>query len=143
MAFVTLDDDTAQIEISIFNELFETARNWLKEDQLLIVEGKASHDDYSGGIRVVADKLYDLVAARGHFAKMMRIKCNGQANAAKLMELLKPYRSGSCPVAIEYHNKEALCELMLGEDWRVNLRDELIVSLNHFFSEDNVRIIYN
>lgn len=142
MAFVTLDDDTAQVDVSIFNELFEANRSWLKEDQLLIIEGKASHDEYSGGMRVVADKLYDLVAARGRFAKAMKIKCNGQANAAKLMELLTPYCSGTCPVSIEYHNKEALCELRLGDAWRVNLRDELIVSLNSWFKEDNVQIIY-
>jgi len=44
---VVLDDGTARVELTVFNELFESHRNWLKEDQLLIVEGKASFDNFT------------------------------------------------------------------------------------------------
>ena len=41
MVFAVLDDGTAQVEISVFNELYEKHRNRLREDQLIIVQGKS------------------------------------------------------------------------------------------------------
>ena len=50
MAVIMLDDGNARIEVTVFNELFEQHRHWLKEDQLLIVEGKVANDEFSGGL---------------------------------------------------------------------------------------------
>lgn len=164
MAFVALDDGTAQVEVAIFSELFDTHRDWLKEDQLLILEGKVSRDDYSGGFRINAERLYDLAAARTRFARSVRLFLNGQASAGKLMELLSPYRAPvvrppegagrnglsrrepaaetGCPVTIAYRNGAACCEMELGEGWRIRLHDNLLQSLTSWLSEDGVRILY-
>ena len=93
MVFAVLDDGTAQVEISVFNELYEKHRNRLREDQLIIVQGKVSNDDYSGGMRIVADQLYDLQLAREARAKSLRVKLNGGADAARLRQLLNPFRA--------------------------------------------------
>ncbi|MEW5944113.1 MAG: DNA polymerase III subunit alpha [Pseudomonadota bacterium] len=142
MAFVALDDNTARVEVAVFSELFDARRDLLREDQLLIVEGKVSRDEYSGGLRVSAEKLYDLAGARTQFAKRMRLFCNGEANAAKLLELLAPYRNGGCPVRIAYRNRGASCELELGEAWRVQLHDNLMRSLVAWLSEEGVKVLY-
>lgn len=149
MAFITLDDGAAQVEVAVFNELFDANRVLLKEDQLLIVEGRVSRDDYSGGLRVSADKLLDLAGARTRFAKSMRLTCNGQANAARLKELLDPYRRNGasaeaegCPVTISYRNGGALCDIDLGNAWRVQLHDNLLQSLSAWLSQENVRVQY-
>ncbi len=142
MAFVSLDDATAQVEVAVFSELFDAHRDILKEDQLLLVEGKVSRDDYSGGLRIGADRLYDLAAARTHFAKSMRLVCDGKASTAKLMELLSPYRNGGCPVAVSYRNGAASCEVELGEGWRVHLHDNLLHSLADWLDAGNVSISY-
>ena len=52
MAVVQLDDGTGRVEATVFNELFEANRSLLKEDTLLIVEGRAQHDEFTGGIRI-------------------------------------------------------------------------------------------
>ena len=57
MMVVMLDDGSAQLEISVFNELFDRHRDKLKEDALLIVQGKAQKDEFSGGLRVTAEDL--------------------------------------------------------------------------------------
>ena len=145
MAFVALDDGEAQVEVAIFNEVYERYRAILQEDQLLVVEGKISKDDYSGGLRVSADALYDLSAARTKFAKGMRLMMNGQANAVKLKEMLAPYRQerdNGCPVTVSYINQEARCEMALGESWRVQLHENLIGSLRGWLSTENVAIQY-
>jgi DNA polymerase III subunit alpha len=150
MAIVTLDDTTTRIEIVVGNELLNQNAQLIKEDLLLIVEGRVSNDDFSGGIRVNARKLYDLPSARSAYASMLKISCNGQSDAKKLRELLAPYcrrdsseeRKG-CAVKVEYHNDGARVELMLGDSWRVELHDELLMGLRNWLSEDNVRVLYN
>jgi DNA polymerase-3 subunit alpha len=143
MVVILLDDGNARVELTVFNELFEQHRHWLKEDQLLIVEGKVADDQFSGGLRISADKLVDLQTARNRYARGIRIRCNGASSGAKLKELLGPYRTGgNCPVKIEYHNKGAMCEIMLGDDWRVDLRDDLIKSLGDWLKPENVQIVY-
>src|SRR5450830_16679 len=150
MAIVTLDDATSRIEIVVGNELLNQNPHLLKDDVLLIVEGRVSNDDFSGGLRVNARKLYDLAAARGAYASLLKISCNGQADAVKLRDLLSPYcrnigsetRRG-CAVKVEYHNSDARVEIMLGEQWRVELHDELLAGLKGWLSEENVKILYN
>ena len=155
MAIVTLDDASSRIEIVVGNELLNQYPHFLKEDLLLIVEGRVSNDDFSGGLRVNARRLYDLVAARSAYASLLKISCNGQADAARLRELLSPYckNAGSgdhangerrgCAVKVEYHNAGAKVELMLGDPWRVELNDELLTGLKAWLSEENVKILYN
>ncbi|HEV8260152.1 MAG TPA: DNA polymerase III subunit alpha, partial [Burkholderiales bacterium] len=145
MAVVVLDDGTARVELTIFNELFESRRNWLKEDQLLIVEGKASFDNFAQGLRLTADRLYDLAAARSRFARKVRLHCNGQSSGSKLKELLAPYRNtgdGGCPVSVVYSNDDAIAEIELGDAWRVKLEDGLINSLGDWIEPKNVQIVY-
>ncbi|MDO9466696.1 MAG: DNA polymerase III subunit alpha, partial [Thiobacillus sp.] len=126
MLILLLDDATAQVEVVIFNELYEQSRHLLKDDTLLVIEGKVNRDDYSGGVRVTAEKIYDLAGARTRFAQGLRLACNGQCHAQsnsgrKLAELLAPYKmqEGGCPVWVDYHNQNARCRVRLGEDWRV------------------------
>jgi len=145
MAVVVLDDGTARVELTVFNELFESHRNWLKEDQLLIVEGKASFDNFTQGLRLTADRLYDLVAARSRFARKVRLHCNGQSSGSKLKELLAPYRNGGdggCLVSVVYSNNDAVAEIELGDAWRVKLEDGLINSLGNWIDPKNVQIVY-
>lgn len=155
MAIVTLDDASSRMEIVVGNELLNQNPQLLKEDFLLIVEGRVSNDDFTGGLRVSARRLYDLAAARSAYASLLKISCNGQADATRLRELLSPYckntSSGTnsngehrgCAVKVEYHNAGAKVELMLGDPWRVELQDELLMGLKAWLSEENVKILYN
>ncbi|MGQ0752797.1 MAG: DNA polymerase III subunit alpha, partial [Betaproteobacteria bacterium] len=143
MAVILLDDGRARVELTVFNELFEQHRHWLKEDQLLIVEGKVAHDDFSGSLRISAEKLYDLAGARNRFARAIQLTCNGASSGNRLRELLAPHRNGSCPVSIVYTHHGAMCEIDLGEAWRVNLHDDLIRSLAEWLRPENVNIVYH
>ncbi len=149
MAIVGIDDGTTRIEVVVGNELLNQSQHLLKDDQLVIVEGRVSNDEFSGGVRVNARKLHDISSLRNSRASFLKISCNGQSDAVKLKSLLKPYCIGSseeqrgCAVKVEYHNKTSKVELMLGNDWRVDLHDELIAGLTEWLSQSNVKILYN
>ncbi|RPH65068.1 MAG: DNA polymerase III subunit alpha, partial [Burkholderiales bacterium] len=132
MVFVTLDDGSASVDVSVYNELYESQRRLIRDDELLVVLGKASRDDYTGGQRVVAERLLDLVAARQEFGKRLRIRLNGIADGAALRGAIAPFAIGdregtpAIPVVVEYGNREAACAVELGPRWRVQPHDDLI-----------------
>ncbi len=158
MGVIVLDDGKARVELVVYSEIFDANRDWLKEDQLLVVEAKVGskgdNEASSGGLRITTNKLFDLAGARSRYAKSIRLHCNGSSNAAKLKDLLAPYRNNGsstfnsennscyCPVSITYHNQNAACEIELGDEWRVSLHDNLLQSLSEHFQAENVRVIY-
>jgi DNA polymerase III subunit alpha len=145
MMVVMLDDATAQVEISIFNELYEKHRDKLKEDALLFVAGRVQRDDFSGGLRVTAEELMDLDALRARYAARLRIALNGQADAKRLQQVLAPYRSsaqGACQVLILYDNGKAACQVALGDAWRVRPDGRLLAELGDWLTPENVQVLY-
>ncbi len=150
MAIVTIDDAISRVDVVVGSEMLNQSAHLIKEDNLLVIEGRVSHDEFSGGIRVNARKLYDLAAARSYYASMLKISCNGQSDAAKLTAILNPYKRKNtdsdkkwCPVKIEYHNAKSQVSVMLGDAWRVELHDELLQHLTDWLSKENVKILYN
>jgi len=145
MMVVMLDDATAQVEISVFNELFERHRDKLKEDALLIVSGRVQDDQFSGGLRVLAEELLDLDALRARYAARLKISMNGGADAKRLQQVLAPYRAtgaGACQVVVSYGNGKAACEVVLGEDWRVRPDGKLISDLGDWLTPENVELVF-
>jgi DNA polymerase-3 subunit alpha len=152
MAFVQLDDGSTSLEVSVFNETFDAEREKIREDEVLIVEGKVQRDDFAGEgkVRVVAERLLTLAEARGRFARHLRLSLNGLASGAnarnaaqRLQALLAPYTPGNCPVRLTYRNAEATCELALGDSCRVRLEDDLLAALGDWLSSENVKVDYN
>ncbi|WP_293765258.1 DNA polymerase III subunit alpha [uncultured Aquitalea sp.] len=144
MAFVELDDGTSKREVSLFGDSFEQNRNRLKEDIVLVVEGRVTEDAFSGGVRILADKLYDLGEARSRFARSLHLQMNGNADVAKLKSLLGPFRSedAGCPVRISYGNDKARGDLMLPPAWGVKLDDGLLLGLQDWLGEQAVKLLW-
>ncbi|HEY5636610.1 MAG TPA: DNA polymerase III subunit alpha [Burkholderiales bacterium] len=145
MMVVLLDDGTAQVEVTVFSELFDAHRDKLKEDAPLVVQGKAQVDNFSGGLRVTAEDLLDLDALRARYAARLRLAFNGTADARRLHDLLEPFRAdgkAGCPVVIHYENAGAACDVALGDGWRVHPAGSLIERLAEWLAPENVRVVY-
>ena len=157
MVILNLSDGSAMQEVTIYGEVFEQYRDLCKEDNLLVIEAKvktvrraaAGEEGDVSFTRIIADRIYDLAAARAQFAKAIRLSINGEASgagaaaaAARLKDLLAPYRKGSCPVCVSYHNDTASCEVRLGEEWRVRPDDALMQSLQQWLRPENVQLVY-
>jgi DNA polymerase-3 subunit alpha len=142
MAVLTLDDGSARIEVVVFGELFHEKRAVIQEGQVVVVQGRVSQDDFSGGIRFTADKLMDLAEIRGQYARALRLSINGQADCARLRSLLAPYAGGKCPVAIHYRNAQGECDIRLPDEYRVKVSAPLLASLSEWLSERNVEVLY-
>jgi DNA polymerase III subunit alpha len=145
-AFVTLDDGRGAAEIMVYSEVFDASRNLLREDQLVVAEVKVSQrmsdDGEIQGVRIIAENIYDLPAVRRKFAKGLKLACNGNASTARLAEILQPHRPGDKPVTIAYRNERIGGDVVLPEEWRVNLDDALLARLREWLQPDNVQVVY-
>lgn len=150
IAIVTLDDSFGRIDVVVGSNLLSDNYSLIKEDQLLFVEGQVSPDDFTGGNRVRAFSLYDLVHIQNTKATLLSISIKNQNQASLIKELLKPYGNGSaiekhkkCSVKIEYESADGIVDIMLGSQWSVTLDEDLIMQLHQTFEEENVKILYN
>ncbi|WP_027965888.1 DNA polymerase III subunit alpha [Halomonas halocynthiae] len=147
MAFLTLDDRTGRIEASLFGEMFEAMRGRLEGDQVLIVEGEVSSDDYSGGLRLRGKEVTPMVDARARFGEAIEVSLNGCQANGKLVEQLRdslmPHLSeAGLPVRLRYRNAQAGGWMLLANDWKVMPADELLLALKDVQGQDGVRLTY-
>jgi len=142
MAILTLDDGTARVEVVVFGELFHERRAVIQEDQVVVVRGKVVNDEFSGGLRITADQVMDLAEVRAAHARLLRLYMNGQADAARLKQLLTQYAGGQCHVAIRYRNAQGECDIRLPENCRVKISAPLLDSLAQWLEEKNVEVVY-
>ena len=146
MAFVTLDDRTGRLELAVFSELFERHRDLLAKDTLLVVEGQVNVDDYSGGFKMSAERIYNIDQARGTFASRLEIDLTaGQVASGfvqALQQILKPATPGSCPVCLRYDAGTASADIQLGPEWKITPSQIVLDRLTGLAGEGRVRLIY-
>ncbi|MBK1692330.1 DNA polymerase III subunit alpha [Ectothiorhodospira mobilis] len=145
MAFLTLDDRSGRVEVALFGDDYQRYRHLLVKDRLLVVEGGAAIDEFSGGVRLRCRQLMDLDQAREHFARRLDLTVNGNATpelAQHLRTHLEPHRNGNCAVVLDYCNPQARARLRFGEGWQVRPSEELLHGLRELLGEDGVRVRY-
>lgn len=146
MAIVTLEDQSGKVDTVVFSDVFNQSREWLVKDQLLIVEGQLSLDDFSGEFRLTAKDVYDLTMARQKYGSKLKISLQNEQVAHglfdQLYKLLQRFRGGCCAVIIEYQQNSASASLQLGKEWSVKPSDELLNHLGMMIGEANVSLMY-
>ncbi|MFZ1180381.1 MAG: DNA polymerase III subunit alpha [Herbaspirillum sp.] len=143
LLIVTLDDGSGTADVTVYGELAEPNKALFKEDELLIVQGKVSEDRFSGGLRVAAEKVMDIGAARIQYGRRVVVSLAGSVDPAHLRDTLSSYRrQQGLPVVIKYVQSGVGCEVMLGDDWRVVPSDGLQASLCESFGQEAVAVEY-
>ena len=145
IAFITLDDRSARIEVAVFAEAYQRYRDQLVKDRLLVVEGTVSLDEYSGGCRMSAERILGIDEARATYARGIEIDLCPAGNGGLsrgLAEVLAPFRSGDCPIWINYRGPSAIARMSLGQEWRVRPTDELLGRLGELSGAAGVRVLY-
>ncbi|MCH4293567.1 DNA polymerase III subunit alpha [Shewanella sp. 3B26] len=144
MGLLTLDDKSARLEVMLFTEAFEKFGHLLEKDRILICEGEVSFDDFSGGNRMTARNIIDISEARSHFAKALQVDILSSQCPETVMDAffdaLSPWKGGAVPLVVNLQRDDASGRLQLGDEWRVNPTDELVLALQTLLGPDKVRI---
>ncbi|WP_311063507.1 DNA polymerase III subunit alpha [Halomonas sp. DWK9] len=147
MAFITLDDRTGRIEASLFGELFEQLRGQIESDQVIIVEGEVSSDDFSGGLRLRGKDVTPMVTARVRYGQAVELALDaGQINGRlveSLRDSLTPFRDeAGLPVRLQYRHPDAVAWLALADEWKVAPSDDLLLALREVQGQVGVQLRY-
>jgi DNA polymerase-3 subunit alpha len=144
-----LDDRSARIEVSMFEESFQQYRALIAKDKVVIVEGSLRFDDFIEDWRLNAKRVLDIEQAREKLARRLDIRWpehaangSGQAFIVNLQQVLKDYRKGQCSVSVHYRSSDARAALTLPEEWCVRPTRELMERLEKLVGRDGVKVIY-
>ncbi|MDT8321791.1 MAG: DNA polymerase III subunit alpha, partial [Xanthomonadales bacterium] len=142
--FVAIEDHTGRIEVGLFDEAWALYADLLNKDEIIVVDGRVSSDDFSGGFRMTAQKVMTLGEAKSRFARGVQVSLRGPGEeiCAALQSTFVPYRNGSARVWINYSNARAMARLELGEDWNVKASEELVAALGELEMVSDARLIY-
>ncbi len=147
LCFITLDDRSARIEVTLFGDVYEQYRDIIKKDTVVIMEGEISNDDYSGGLKVRANRLISIPQARAQYAQAIKVRCS-QADFKgrklhQVSQMLSGYKNQQgLQLALDFSIGEARGLINLGDDWRVEASDDLLIALQELFAEGSVSIHY-
>ena len=144
ITIVTLDDGSATVDVTVYNELYDANRHMFKEDEFLAVTGKVSEDRFSGGLRITAEKVMDIAGVRIQYANCVRLSLPASTDINVLKATLQPAaRADGSPVVVRYQNAKAEADVLFAEQWRINPDDNIKQKLNDLYSDKNVLIVYD
>ncbi len=93
VAIFKLDDKSGAIEAVVAEDLLNANQALLKDDEVVLLQGKAQPDRFSGGLRFNVLQIWDLPSARCRHARYLRVPVSGRAAAqlAPLETLLRDF----------------------------------------------------
>ncbi len=106
--------------------------------------GKVSEDRFSGGLRITAEKVMDIAAARIQFGREFSFSLATRVDTAQIKNLLLPYRSeNGLPLTLNYTlNGVGSCKIQWGNEWRVTPADALKQTLFERFGVQGATVEY-
>ncbi len=142
--FVVLEDHTGRIEASIFDDGWALYADMLVKDEIIVVEGRVTRDNFSDGFRMKVQKVMTLSEAKSRFAKGIQVSLRGPGEGicSSLQSTFVPYRNGSAQVWLDYSNPRARVRMELGEEWQVKACEELVAALGELEMVSEARLVY-
>jgi DNA polymerase III subunit alpha len=146
MGIVTLDDGSAHMDVVFYTEAFQACRAVLQADNVVVIKGKLSFDEFSGANRLSGDKAWSIEGAREEFAKRIVVTVSPQLPREHLVEALHKVfagaRGGPCAVLIDYQTAHARARIGLGKEWVVRPSAELTSGLSSLVGKGQWRLEY-
>jgi DNA polymerase-3 subunit alpha len=141
-----LDDRTARLEVSLYEETFQQHRDIIVKDAILVIDGSLRYDDFIEAWRLQAKSLMDIDRARERFARRLWLRWpaafDGPSGMSRFEELLKPYLRGPCGVSVVVSRPDYSGRLNLGNAWSIRPTRELLDKLSALAGRDGWYLVY-
>jgi DNA polymerase-3 subunit alpha len=142
---LTLDDQSERVDCVLFEEKAREYEPLLTPDNLLIVQGRLSYDEFGDRYRITPQSIIDLEGARRQYAARVLLHAPDpmkiDLNALECC-LGKYRREAGCAVTLRYHNGQARAELTLDDAWKVQVCESLLGELRQLFGQNAVHVQY-
>jgi DNA polymerase-3 subunit alpha len=164
MYSLVIDDGTDQIELTVFEDVYESYRECFKEDELLIAKIQTkvqpANENFSGSTRHIVQAAMNIAMARLRYAQSIHFAMNNQVNIRQLNEksegffkqVQNAHQTGArkthdgLRMTAELTSISGICELEFPQNWRLYPDDASIQSFNNLLHQvgvrSNLKIIY-
>ena len=147
MGFLVLDDRSGRIEVAVFGDVYQQHRAKLIKDEVLVVLGEVQRDDFDGNLKLKADSIMTIAEARNYYADHLAVRlAAGRIDgdfSTRLRNTLRPHLADSGGrVVLDYRGASAGGRIVLGNAWRVDLNDELLLGMREAFGDEAVFVSY-
>jgi DNA polymerase-3 subunit alpha len=146
MAFLSLDDRSGRIEVAVFSDVLQQCRDALNSDQLLIIEGEVSLDDYSGGLRMSAKNILTIEQAREAYGKQIVLQLSQQQLSdtwmTQLDKIIQKHPGSRLPMVVDYLAGDAVCRVALPNANCIKPSDACLDDLIELCGSNTVRVEY-
>jgi DNA polymerase III subunit alpha len=143
---LVLDDKSARIEVSLFDDVWQQHRHAVARDAIVVVEGQLRYDEFIDDWRINARKLTPIDELREREARRLTIRLPAGGGdgrlLARLEEILRAGRGGRCAVAVHYIGSDARGTLSFGEEWSVRPTRAIVDDLARLVGRDGIRFGY-
>jgi DNA polymerase III subunit alpha len=141
-----LDDRSARLEVSLYDEIFQQHRDIIVKDAILIIDGTLRFDDFIEAWRLQAKSLMDIDRARERFARRLWLRWpaefDGPQGMNRFEQMLKPYLHGPCGVSVAVNRPDYTGRLNLADTWSVRASRELLDKLTALVGRDGWYLVY-
>jgi len=144
-AIVTLDDQSARVDLMVYSDLYEANREILRTDEVIVAKGDISNDDFSGGLKMSAVEINELIEVREARAQHLELEININDSfivAQEVVEFITPFKGGLCPVRINCDLDNLKSTLVASGDWSVKPTDDLLFNLKNIKGCKKVKVVY-
>jgi DNA polymerase-3 subunit alpha len=144
IAIFTLDDGTAQIEVVCFSDCYQKYRHLLVEDQLILVDGEISMDEFSNSVRLTSRDLLTIDEARARSVKYLQayLPTDVSLDTNHLAQLLNEHSGGDCPILLRHVKDGIQTDIRLGRKWQIKPSDDILIRLQELFALEKVEFVY-
>jgi DNA polymerase-3 subunit alpha len=143
MAFVTLFDFNAAVEVIFFSDALEKSSGYVEKDAAIVVQGRCSTRE-NEPVKVIAEEAFPLETARSRLTKGIEVIINREKstpNLAEKIERLCIQHPGTTPLFIRLHGNNGDEKRYVAENFQLKIVDHLINRLEKLVGENNVRLI--
>ena len=152
VALFKLDDKSAVMEASMDDALYQASRQWVKDDEFIVVLTKVQPDRFSGGLRLNVQQVWGLPQARCRFGKYLRVVVNGkEPDIDRLLRDHPPQKVitdegeflRALPVRLRLLRERAQADIELGEAARFFPSDGALASWTAQAHQGMASIVYD
>jgi DNA polymerase III subunit alpha len=141
-----LDDRSARLEVSLYEEVFQQHRDIIVKDAILIIDGTLRFDDFIEAWRLQGKSLMDIDRARERFARRLWLRWPTEFDEPQGMnrfeQLLKPYLRGPCGISVAINRPGYSGKVNLPDAWCVRPTRELLDRLSALVGREGWYLVY-
>jgi DNA polymerase III subunit alpha len=141
-----LDDRSARLEVSLYEEVFQQHRDIIVKDAILIIDGTLRFDDFIEAWRLQGKSLMDIDRARERYARRLWLRWpaefDGPQGMNRFEQVLKPYLRGPCGVSVAVNRDGYSGKVNLSDAWAVRPSRELLDRLSGLVGRDGWYLVY-